>query len=156
MKPRDDILKSPLLRRFAHLFEHPSLWHLNRRSVPRALGLGLFAAFIVPVGQIALAALLAIPARANVPLAAAATFVSNPFTFGPIYYAAFKTGELLLRSSSADGARDAASSMAAQLMNVSAPTAVGLIIFACVSSLVGYFAGALWWRLRLIRRWRRK
>ena len=156
MKGRDDILRSRLLRPFAHLFAHPSLWHLNRRSVPRALGLGVFVAFILPVGQFALAALLAVPSRANVPLAAASTLVSNPLTFGPIYYAAYKTGETLLRAPSPGGAREAATSFAAQLLDVSGPTAIGLLVFALVSAPIAYLLGALWWRWRLVQRWQRR
>ena len=57
------------------LTDYPELWRFTRRSVPRGVALGLFSAFIIPVGQIFLAAFLAWPARANVPLAAAVTFV---------------------------------------------------------------------------------
>jgi uncharacterized protein (DUF2062 family) len=99
MKSREAILRSRWVRPFAHYFAHPSLWHLNRRSVPRGLAVGLFAAFALPVGQFALAALLAIPLRANVPLAAAATLVSNPITFAPIYIGAYKLGSFMLRHS---------------------------------------------------------
>jgi uncharacterized protein (DUF2062 family) len=156
VKGREDILKSRMLRPFAHLFAHPSLWHLNRRSVPRGLALGVFVSFILPVGQFALAALLAVPLRANVPLSAAATLVSNPLTFGPIYYAAYKTGEFLLRAPAPDETRQAATSYAAQLLDVSGPTAIGLLVFACVCSPIGYAVGALLWRWKLVRRWKGK
>lgn len=154
MKDREAILRSRWLRPFAHLFSHPSLWHLNRRSVPRALALGLFAAFILPVGQFALAAFLAVPLRANVPLAAATTLVTNPLTFPPIYFAAYKLGALLLRHSSNREADELATSVGSALLDVSGPTALGLLIFAIVSAAAGYMAGTAWWRLRLIRRWR--
>ena len=155
MKSRDAILKSRWLKPFRHLFYHPSLWHLNRRSVPRALAVGLFAAFIIPVGQFALAALLAVPLRANVPLAAAATLVTNPLTFAPIYLAAYKVGAFLLRHSH-DGAGDLASGFGSTLLAVSGPTALGLLVFAVASAAIGYAASSLWWRLNLLRRWRRE
>lgn len=154
MKDREAILRSRWLRPFAHLFSHPSLWHLNRRSVPRALALGLFAAFILPVGQFALAAFLAVPLRANVPLAAATTLVTNPLTFPPIYFAAYKLGALLLRHSSNREADELATSLGSTLLDVSGPTALGLLVFAIISAAAGYIAGTFWWRLRLIRRWR--
>jgi uncharacterized protein (DUF2062 family) len=154
MKDRDAILQSRWLRPFAHLFGHPSLWHLNRRSVPRALAVGLFSAFIIPLGQFALAAFLAVPLRANVPLAAASTLVSNPFTFPPIYIAAYQLGSFFLGRPPVAAEDEPAVHFGRQLLDVSGPTALGLLIFAVVSSSVGYLVGTLWWRLRLSRRWK--
>ena len=154
MKDRDAVLKSRWLKPFAHLFAHPSLWHLNRRSAPRALGVGLFVAFVVPVGQFALAALLAVPLRANVPLTAAATLVSNPLTYPPIYIGAYKLGTFLLDRSPHDGAHDLAKSFGSTLLEVSGPTALGLVVFATFSAIIGFAAASLWWRYRLLRRWR--
>ena len=154
MKSREEILKSRWVRPFAHLFAHPSLWHLNRRSVPRALAIGLFAAFILPLGQFALAALLALPLRANVPLAAATTLVTNPLTFPPIYYAAYKVGTLVLSYPSGDGAGELARGLGEQFLDVSGPTALGLLIFAIVGSSLGYLVGSAFWRLRLVERWK--
>ena len=153
MHQRDKILQSRWLRPFAHLFAHPSLWHLNKRSVPRALALGLFAAFILPVGQFVLAALMALGVRANVPLAAATTFVSNPLTFPPIYIGAYKLGSEVLGSGPASSV---ATDLGSQLLDVSGPTALGLLIFALVGAGLGYALGTLWWRLRLVRRWNRR
>lgn len=138
---------------FAHLFSHPSLWHLNRRSVPRALAIGLFAAFALPVGQFALAAFLAIPLRANVPLAALATLVTNPVTMPPIYFAAYRLGSFLLKHSNRE-TDEMARSLGSRLLDVSGPTALGLLVFAIVSAATGYIVGAAWWRLRLVKRWR--
>lgn len=155
IKDREAILASRWLKPFAHLFAHPSLWHLNRRSVPRALAIGFFAGFIIPVGQFALAALIAVAIRANVPLAAAATLISNPLTFPPIYFAAYKVGIFLLPDTST-GVGDVAHSIGTKLLDVSGPTALGLLVFAIVSAVLGYVAGAVWWRISLLRRWRRR
>jgi uncharacterized protein len=153
MTDREKILRSRWIRPFAHLFSHPSLWHLNQRSVPRALALGLFAAFIIPVGQFALAALLAVVVRANVPLAAATTLVTNPLTYVPIYIAAHRLGSALLGSGQADVI---AHDLGSKLLDVSGPTALGLLIFAIVGAASGFIAGTLWWRIKLIRRWNRR
>ena len=77
---REELASNRYLAPIAHRFLSPELWRFTRRSVPRGVALGLFAAFIVPIGQIFLAAFLALPVRANMPLAAAVTFVTNPFT----------------------------------------------------------------------------
>ena len=65
---------------------------MTRRSVPRAVALGLFVGVIIPVMHTAIAALLAIPLRANVAITAAFTLVVNPLTIPPIYYAAYRIG----------------------------------------------------------------
>lgn len=156
LKDRESILASRWLRPVAHLLGHPSLWHLNRRSVPRGLALGLFAAFILPIGQFLLAALLAIPVRANVPLAAAATLVTNPFTFPPIYYAAYRVGDALLVEPAAETAGNVDTSFGVQLLQVSGPTALGLLLFAVSAASAGYLLGTFWWRLRIMQRWRNR
>jgi len=156
LKDRDTLLRSRWLRPFAHLFAHPSLWHLNRRSVPRALGVGLFAAFVIPLGQFFLAALLAVSLRANVPLAAAATLVTNPLTLPPLYVGAYKLGTLLLDHSPHDGADGLAKSFGPTILEVSGPTALGLLVFATISSIIGFTVASLWWRYRLSRRWKRR
>src|SRR5207245_1082097 len=89
---RETIHEYRLLRPFASHLRHPSLWRLNRRSVPRGVAVGLFVAVIIPVMHTFIAALLAIPARANVAVAAAFTLVVNPFTIPFMYVAAYRIG----------------------------------------------------------------
>jgi uncharacterized protein (DUF2062 family) len=72
MPTREEMARNKYLAPIAHRFLSPELWRFTRRSVPRGVALGLFTAFIIPVGQIFLAAFLALPLRANVPLSALA------------------------------------------------------------------------------------
>lgn len=154
MRDRETILASRWLKPFAHLFAHPALWHLNRRSVPRALAAGLFVAFVIPVGQFVLAALVAVTTRGNVPLAAASTLISNPITFAPIYLGAYKLGALLLPGTTGQGAGQPAYGAAYSIAAVSGATALGLLLFAVAASTLGYAAGAALWRLKLVSRWK--
>ena len=103
MPSREEMAENRWLAPIAHRFLSPELWRFTRRSVPRGVALGLFAAFIVPVGQIFLAAFLALPARANVPLAALVTFVTNPFTFPFWAVMANRTGAFVLNLDNAVG-----------------------------------------------------
>ena len=97
MPKREEMARNKYLRPIAHRFLSPELWRFTRRSVPRGVALGLFAAFIIPVGQIFLAAFMALPARANVPIAALVTFVTNPFTYAFWAVVAHQLGAFLLR-----------------------------------------------------------
>src|SRR5438270_11971134 len=89
---RDTIHEYRLLRPFASHLRHPSLWRLNRRSVPRGVAVGLFVAVIIPVMHTFIAALLAIPARANVAVPALLTLVVNPLTIPFMHVAAYRIG----------------------------------------------------------------
>ena len=53
---REEMAGNRWLAPIAHRFLSPELWRFTRRSVPRGVALGLFSGFIVPVGQIFLAA----------------------------------------------------------------------------------------------------
>src|SRR6476469_5749187 len=89
---RETVHRYRLMRPFASHLSHSSLWRMTRRSVPRGVALGLFVAVIIPVMHTAIAALLAIPARANVAVAAVFTLLLNPLTIPAIYYGAYRIG----------------------------------------------------------------
>src|SRR5215213_1024863 len=89
---RETVHSNPLLRPFARQLSQPNLWHFNHRSVSRGVALGLGIGVLIPVMHIVIASLLAIPARANVMIAAAFTLVVNPLTIPPLYYAAYRVG----------------------------------------------------------------
>lgn len=84
------------LRPFDALLHDPALWALHRRSVVRALALGLFVAMIPIPGQTALAGVLALLLRLNLPVAVIATLFNNPLTMYPLFYMAYRTGTELL------------------------------------------------------------
>ena len=100
---RETVHRYRLLRPFAPHLTHSSLWRMNRRSVPRGVALGLFVAVIIPVMHTAIAAVLAIPARANVAVAALFTLVVNPLTIPPLYYAAYRIGSWELHHDATPG-----------------------------------------------------
>ena len=108
--------------------------------VQRGVGLGLFAAFIVPLGQIFLAAFMALPLRANVPIAALATFVTNPFTFPFWAVVANKVGKFVLNFDAAvgTGAGDLANEggLLASWFETAGVTAFGFVVLA-----IGTFGG---------------
>lgn len=156
---REALLANRWLRPVAHRLNHPAIWHFNRRNVARGIALGLFVGFVLPVGQIVVAALLATAARGNLLVAALATLVTNPFTFPPIYYAAFRVGNILLGSSGGISAMPEAAShlptsMLDMVMGASLPTVTGLLLFAIVSAAAGSGVVHLAWRLSLARQWR--
>ena len=160
---RETIHEHRLLRPFAPHLAHPSLWRMTRRSVPRGVALGLFVAVIIPFMHTVIAALLAIPTRANVAVAAIVTLVVNPLTIPPMYYAAYRIGrwELhhdapLLNAAAAERFSGELSRALFWLHHASGPIAVGILTIAAVMAVFGYFAASLVWRFWSRSRWQRR
>lgn len=158
MPKREEMARNKYLRPIAHRFLTPELWRFTRRSVPRGVALGLFSAFIIPVGQIFLAAFLALPSRANVPLAAAVTFVTNPFTIAFWALVANRVGHVILRvdAEMAGVANEQLESgdwqWVIDAFEVAGVTVVGFFVLAVVSSAVGYLLSSAIWRVMVARR----
>ena len=156
MPTREEMAKNRFLKPIAHRFLSPELWRFTRRSVPRGVALGLFAAFIVPLGQIFLAAFMALPARANVPLAALVTFVTNPFTLPFWLIFANQTGKFVLNIDAAVGtgagqlAED--SGALARWLELGGVTAFGFLVLAIVTAAVGYVISGFVWRFVVARK----
>lgn len=158
MPTREGMAANRYLAPIAHRFLTPELWRFTRRSVPRGVALGLFAAFIIPVGQIFLAAFLALPSRANVPVAALVTFVTNPFTIPFWLIVANRLGKFTLQID-ASTAGIAASSMESEawvwfveFSQQAGATAFGFAVMAVVTPVVGYVLAVGIWRVIVARR----
>ena len=156
MPTREEMAENRFLKPIAHRFLSPELWRFTRRSVPRGVALGLFAAFIIPIGQIFLAAFMALPARANVPLAALVTFVTNPFTLPFWLFFANRTGRVVLNLDAAVGAGAGQfaeeSGALAGWLELGGVTAFGFLVLALVSAALGYLAAGFAWRVIIARR----
>lgn len=160
---REDMARNKYLAPIAHRFLAPELWRFTRRSVPRGVALGIFAGFIIPVGQIFLAAFMALPARANVPLAALVTFVTNPFTLPFWLVVANRVGDFVLRLENAGtggAARDEMTSgrwdwffqMFEGVGVTVIETVAGFVVLAVVGASLGYVVSSFVWRVMVSRR----
>ena len=160
---RDTIDNFRLLRPFAPHLRHPSLWRLNRRSVPRGVALGLFVGVIIPFMHTFIAAILAIPARANVGVAALLTLVVNPLTIPIMYLAAYRIGswELhydagLVSTAAAERFSGELSRMLFWLHHASGPIALGVLTIAASAALIGFLISSFAWRFWSGSRWRQR
>jgi uncharacterized protein (DUF2062 family) len=163
MPTRETVHQNRLLRPFATHLTHSSLWRFNRRSVPRGVALGLFVGIIIPVLHTAIAAVLAIPTRANVAVAAVCTLLVNPLTIPAVYYVAYRIGAWELHQDAALVNPAAAERFSSELSRIlfwihqaSGPIAVGVLTLAVASATIGYFGAALFWRTMARNRFRRR
>jgi uncharacterized protein len=161
---REQLLESRLLRPFAHRIAHSELWRFTRRSVPRGVALGLLVGIflLIPGVQIIGVALLAYPCRANIPLGAAMTFLSNPATTPFILASSVWVGNwafgLHADVSTFSALIDRGASVsewASWFFSDAAPAMLaGLLIISVVAAIIGYVLAAVLWAQWLRHKWR--
>lgn len=158
---REAIERNRYLRPVAHRILVPALWRFTRRSVPRGVALGLLTGILFPFIHMPVAAVSALPVRANVPVAVGTTLLHNPFTTVPIYWCAYEIGRWILRLDRTVPGAPIASNVKANvgwlhwLVAQGGPaTIVGLIVMAVTLATAGYFISLLGWRLWIARKWR--
>lgn len=158
MPTRASMAKNRYLKPIAHRFLRSDLWHFNRRSVPRGVALGMLAGFLVPLGgQTFVALFLALPMRANVPIAAVATFITNPFTY-PFWIAvANQIGKSVLQVEPGASGSTVHEVVDTQFVaevaqwlgwlgREAAVTFLGFAVLAVVFAAVGYVLSSFGWR----------
>lgn len=137
---------------------NPLLWHINRKSIARGAVIGLLVAFLPLPGQMLLAAILAIGFTANLPIAIALTWVTNPFTFLPINYFIYKVGQFIIHDESnhhvipdfeflGQSWKHILQQLLQWLQSAGKPFLVGLPIVAMSVSVIGYVFVHVTWRL---------
>lgn len=160
----ESIRNNRWLRWMGPLLSQQRLWHFSRKGIAMGVAVGVFFGLLLPVAQIPVSAAVAVLLRANLPMAVASTLVTNPVTFGPVYYGAYRLGKAVLgepevsdrqakvelddATSIVDRAPDWNDRLAAgleHLKGVGKPMATGLAIVASVSGLAVYFlVSGLW------------
>lgn len=160
---RESLHKNRFLRPFASYLGDPRLWRMNRRSVPRGVALGLFVGVIMPFMHTVIAALLAVPARANIAVAAAVTLLINPLTIPPMYYAAYHLGRWELHHHQKLGDPEATAEVSGTIARImfwihhaSGPIAVGVLTLAVGAAAIGYLVSAFGWRWWSGSKWRER
>lgn len=92
----EKVLESRTLKLFAPQLADPRLWHFNRHSLNKAVYIGVLSAFFPLPGQMLLALIGALIFRANVPMALGFTWITNPLTTLPVFYAGYYIGAKIL------------------------------------------------------------
>jgi uncharacterized protein (DUF2062 family) len=161
MPKREDMEHSRFFGVFAR---RPELWRFTRRSVPRGVAIGLFVGIfaLIPGVQMIGAALMCLPCRGNIPLAALMTCVSIPpttlFVILPLavaignrfgYHADMATiSEMMARGASVR-------EWLSWVYSDTAPSIlIGLFVQSVIVAAVGYLIASFFWRARLAGRWK--
>ena len=135
----------------------PNLWHFNRHSVSAGVFAGIFSAFMPPGLQLMLAIPLAMLIRGNLAVAFAATWVTNPFTYLPVYFACYRLGLWLLgENTNISDAQFNLDHLAANLWDVGKPLLIGCSVSAVFFGVFCYGLVRLLWRLNVINQIRQR
>lgn len=159
---REEVQNSRWLRPFGSRIRQSDLWRFTRRSVPRGVAIGLFVGIflMVPGLQIVGAALVCMPLRGNVAIAAAMTFLSNPATTPFFLVAAVNVGGKLGYKADLSTLQVLANTHAsvwrwlAWLVSDAAPAMVtGLAVIGAIFAFAGYWVSLVGWRWWVGHKW---
>ncbi len=166
----EQLRQNRVVQLFAPFLADPRLWHMNRGSMVRAVYVGVIFAFFPLPGQMPLALIGALLVRANVPMSIALTWITNPLTSIPVFWAAYWVGAQVT-GNPAIGihtiGRVLNDSLEWFFGNGSNPfidnqffslTAflAGLSITAVISSIILGLAFDLFWRYRIAKDWQKR
>jgi uncharacterized protein len=156
--PKNHTIKNDgYLKFLGNLLHHPGLWRFARLSVARGVAVGLFVAFIPLPMQMLIAAVLAAWFKANIPIAMAMTWITNPLTFIPINYSIYRLGKWLLGENNKimitginwnfHNWHDFWQSLGAWFLISGKSFLVGLPIVAFSMAFIGYILTLILWRM---------
>lgn len=166
--PNSDSLRANRwLRWMGPALHHPRVWHFSRRGVALGCAIGVFFGLLIPVAQIPLSAGAAILLRASLPVAVGSTLVSNPLTFGPLYYAAYRLGAAATGETTRPVTEHSLTPRGTgisgwvnfwwqRIQALGKPLIVGLAIMAPLAGAAAYMLVTLLWRLTTTLAWRRR
>ena len=155
---REQISRNRWLAWLGPWLHQPKLWHWSRRGVAMGVAVGVFFGLLIPVAQIPLSVAAAVLLRANVPAAVASTLVSNPLTFAPIYYGAYRLGVWVTGEKEPQNTIEVIGkqeientlSLWQRIAALGKPLVVGLCITAVLMGLLSYGLISLVWRWRTL------
>jgi len=154
-RPKQD---SPwYLKPFEFLLTHPVYFSAGRRAVSGGIALGVFIGLLPVPGQTALAIFGALMLRVNLPLAAVSVWISNPITFVPIFYFAYRIGAALLNiPPETIPAEPSIAWLSEEIALRWRPLAYGSLLMAISIASVSYLAVSTAWHILTVQRYRRR
>ncbi len=122
-----------------------SYFGINRRSVTRGVGIGLFWGFI-PMPMQMLAVIATTPfLKFNVPIAISMVWLSNPFTMPPMYYMEYLTGNFILGNEGIQNIQMTVEWFKTNIGDIFVPLYVGTAFYSIVvSGLIYLLLNRLW------------
>ncbi len=112
---------------------------VNRRSVTKALLVGIFIAFIPMPFQMLAVLAVSFFVRFNIPIAISMVWLSNPITMPPMYYMEYLTGTWILRTEPLGDVQMTIEWFQSHLDDIFIPLYVGTFFYSVVVSITVYY-----------------
>jgi uncharacterized protein (DUF2062 family) len=145
------------LKPFDALIAHPAYFAPSRRSIAGAIWTGIFVALLPLPGQTAIALLAALVLRVNLPVAAIATWITNPVTIVPIFYWEYSLGTVILQMAPQPFAIDLSWDWVTNgFVAIWKPLMLGSFITATLVASTAYVVVSIVWRSMVAYRFKRR
>ncbi|MCP1726701.1 uncharacterized protein (DUF2062 family) [Natronospira proteinivora] len=146
-----------MLRPFAALMTDPGVWALSRRSTAKGFGIGVFCAWLPIPFQTLVVLTLTVWLRVNLPVAILASFISNPFSMGPMMVSAYMLGNWMLQRSPKMEEDSLSLGMILQeIERIGTPLLLGSITLGVITALIAATVINITWQYSLMRQFRRR
>lgn len=156
---RRELFKSRWLKPFEHYFAQPYYWSLRRKNVALSVAVGMFCGLMPGPTQILTAFIIAYLLRINLPIAVLTTLYSNPITYLPLYFVAYKIGVFILGGDALNHPMSLATLLHLQWSEIGkwlsgsiGYLSVGVPILGLTLSFLAYYLVLFLARLRIIAR----
>lgn len=152
------VQKHKVLRPVASWLFNPYTWHFNRRAIALAVAVGVFFGSLPIIGQMVLAAVVAVLLRVNVPVVMVATTISNPLTI-PFFYTAnyyigvWLLGRPIVHLNEIDWTINGLISLGG---NILVPLYFGSLGVGVMLAFVAFILTRILWRIHIVSRWRKR
>ncbi len=157
MPDPDKVKEHKHLQFLGEQLHEPNLWHLNRHSVARAFAVGLFVAWLPIPGQMIVVALVALYFRANMAISVALVWLTNPLTWVPLFYFAYRVGlKLLNMAPLADDFEFTMDNAITNLADLWVPLLFGCLFLSTTFAVVGYFGIQYFWKWYVTKKWQHR
>lgn len=126
---------------------HPHIWRAHRRSMPKAVFIGLWLACCPLPIQMVLAIWSCVRSHAHLPTALALVWLNNPLTIAPLFYLSYQVGLLVLQQPSQPLEFTASWAWFENQLHGAVPALlIGSVVLGTVVGAVGYLMTRWWYR----------
>lgn len=149
---KEKMQNSKVLSPIAHWLGNPLIWHFNRRAIIKGLCIGLFFGSLPILGQMLLAAIVAVVMRINMPAAVMATWISNPVSAAFLYTGNYYVGAWLMGTESVhlaewDFSWESIVNLGGDIL---VPLFFGSVVVGVTLAVSAYIIMQTWWRLHVV------
>lgn len=157
MPQQSKLMENRTFRFFNQWLHKADVWHFNRRYASRAMLIGMFFAFVPLPTQMIMACIGCILVRANLPLAIACVWTTNPLTMGPVFYGCYRLGAFLMNEKIALVKGSLQTDwLATHFHAIILPLLLGSMICGVIFAALGYTLVDVLWRWHTVKRWHRR